>query len=115
LKLERIKNVTRVERGVVEMKSYRWNGFYIPEHMMSGIKRYVEEGILPGHFLQAIISNDLFEACAKADDDSIRNLPAYVAYFYNETPMVCWGSKEKMYSWCNGNFSKLRISNISVE
>ena len=78
---------------------YWFQDYYIPERMMGGITRYVEEGVIPGHFLQAVICNDLKEACGRADRENAQNLPAYVAYFYNETPGGCWGSKKKMKEW----------------
>ena len=80
---------------------YTFQNFYIPDRMMPGIKRYIEEGIAPGNFLTAVIQNDLSEACGQADDENIQNLPAYAAYFYNEAPSVCWGSKERMKFWMN--------------
>ena len=82
--------------------SYKFREFYIPERMMPGIERYVQDRVMPGSFLQAVISNDLRLACANADEENLRNLPAYVAYFYNETPSGCWGSQEKMFYWISG-------------
>ena len=82
--------------------SYKFRGFYIPERMMPGIERYVQDRVMPGSFLQAVISNDLRLACANADEENLRNLPAYIAYFYNETPSGCWGSQEKMFYWISG-------------
>jgi hypothetical protein len=81
---------------------YRFNQFYIPERMMDGIKRYIEHHIKPGSFLCAVIQNDLREAVGAADDENIANLPAYVGYFYNEAPSICWGSREKMEAWLKG-------------
>lgn len=78
---------------------YRFNQYYIPERMMGGIIRYIEDGIIPGGFLQAVVSNDLKEAVGRADEENMANLPAYVAYFYNEAPSQCWGSEEKMLRW----------------
>ena len=83
--------------------SYKFREFYIPERMMPGIERYVQDRVMPGSFLQAVISNDLRLACANADEENLRNLPAYIAYLYNETPSGCWGSQEKMIYWtCGG-------------
>ena len=82
--------------------SYKFREFYIPERMMPAIERYVKERVTPGHFLQAVISNDLRLACANADEENLRNLPAYIAYLYNETPLRCWGSREKMLYWISG-------------
>ncbi len=78
---------------------YKLGEFYIPKRMMGGISRYINQGVLPGEFLQAVICNDLREACGKADDENIANLPAYVAYFYNEVPANCWGSRKTMQEW----------------
>ncbi len=75
--------------------------FYIPSRMMPGIKRYIEERILPGDFLRAVICNNLKEAVMYADGENISNLPAYASYFYSHTPIACWGSEEKMKAWIN--------------
>ena len=74
-------------------------GTYIPERMMPGITRYVQHGILPGAFLQAVIVGDLFEAVSLADDENLANLPAFTAYFYNEAPRSCYGSRDAMATW----------------
>ena len=78
---------------------YKFNNFYIPERMMGGIKRYIENGIVPGNFLKAVIQNNLSEAIGQADVENLKNIPAYIGYFYNETPLSCWGSKKKMEKW----------------
>ena len=78
---------------------HEFQGFYIPERMMGGIKRYITHGIPPGSFLTAIICNNLTEAVARADDENMQNLPAYANYFYWEVPGNAWGSKEKMDAW----------------
>lgn len=79
--------------------TYKFMEFYIPDRMMGGIERYVNDHIKPGDFLCAIICNDLKEAVGKADEENMANLPAFVAYFYNETPFNCWGSKERLEAW----------------
>jgi hypothetical protein len=79
--------------------AYTFRDFYIPFYMKGAIDRYVRLGIPPGDFLTAVISNDLAEAVGRADDINLRNLPAYVAYFYNEVDGRAWGSREKMERW----------------
>ena len=78
---------------------YTWLNFSIPERMGDAILRYVREHIQPGDFLSAVICNDLKEACGRADDENLQNLPAYVAWFYNCAPIQCWGSYEQMKEW----------------
>jgi len=80
-------------------KEYVFRGQYIPPRMLYAIEYYVKEGRIPGHFLQAIIKNDLRDAVSRADDENLKNLAAYVGYFYNETPGTCWGSEKHMLDW----------------
>jgi len=84
-----------VTNGVI----YSFREWYIPKHMMEGLKRYVEEGIMPGHFLTAVLENKLSEAIARADDENLANLPAYCGYLHWEAPSACHGSQEKVQAW----------------
>ena len=78
---------------------YTFNNWSIPQRMMDGINRYLDYGVIPGGFLQAVICNDLMEAACRADIENRNNLPAFVAFFYHHTPSGCWGSQEKMLAW----------------
>ena len=71
----------------------------LPEHIRGSAKRYLEEGIMPGDFLQAVICNDLLGAFLKADDTNVSNMLDIVKFFYNEAPTISWGSKEEMKKW----------------
>lgn len=48
----------------------------LPELLLIGLSNWVEHGILPGFFLQAVISNDLFLTIRSADDVNLKQLPA---------------------------------------
>jgi hypothetical protein len=76
--------------------TYTFRNFYIPDRMMGGLTRYIEEGIMPGDFLTAVLENDLMEAVGRADDENAANLPAYIGYLYNVAPSNCFGSREKV-------------------
>ena len=71
----------------------------IPDRTLGSIERYVLKGIPGGHFLQGIITNDLFIACSHADEDNKKAIPAIVKYFYNQTPGSCWGTRERHTQW----------------
>ena len=73
----------------------------IPQRMMESMKAYVLERREPGHFLKAVISNDLVEAVGRADNESMASLRSIVRWFYNKAPANCWGSKERMTDWLN--------------
>ena len=79
--------------------SFQFRHFYIPDRMLPAIKAYVETGCPVGDFLHAVLTNDLADACGRADDENMANIPAYIAYLWNEVPSVCWGSKEKVDAW----------------
>jgi hypothetical protein len=78
---------------------YTHRGFYIPAHMEESLRRYILHGEAPGSFLTAVLVNDLHQACAHADDENLRNLPAFMCYLYNEAPSPCWGSPKKFAEW----------------
>lgn len=78
---------------------YEFHGMTIPGGMLDDLMAYVEHGYEPGDFLCAVISNDLTEACGRADDRNLHIIAAYVAWLYNEAPSTCWGSKAKMDAW----------------
>lgn len=71
----------------------------LPEHIRDGVQRYIEEGICPGSFLQAVITNNLKESFKRADEVNITQMFNIVIFFYNEVPYLCWGSQERMDSW----------------
>lgn len=84
------------------MSNYRVRGFEISEHMLYHLRRYTEKHEPVGDFLTAVICNDLREACGHADDTNLHNLPAFIAYLYNEALGNCWGSRERMQAWLDG-------------
>ena len=79
--------------------SYSFRGFTIPEYMMPGLEAYIEIGQIPGDFLYSVLTNDLERSVARADNENLRNLPAYIGYLYNKAPMECWGSAAKVEKW----------------
>jgi len=82
--------------------------YNLPNHMHGAIVRYIMDGIPPGHFLTAVIDNDLREAFSRADDKNKPMIEAFLQYFYMEAPAQCHGSERDMERWIergglNGN------------
>ena len=71
----------------------------IPSHCRGSLRRYIEDHVPTGEFLQAVISNDLRGACCKADDINRHALYSYVFILYNYAPHQCWGSPEAYVAW----------------
>ena len=71
----------------------------IPEHMMRGIRGYIEEGWQLGGFLYAIFTHDLWGAFGKADHINLPLIQTYIHYIHWELPATCHGSKELVEAW----------------
>lgn len=83
------------------MDLYSFRNMVIGGGLLKDLQDYIKEGYPVGHFLEAIICNDLKEACSRADDHNLYLIPAYVGYLYNKAPMQCWGSKLAYKNWIN--------------
>ena len=70
-----------------------------PVYVKNQAKAYIENGVLPGPFLQAIICNKLKEAFEEADRINISDIFGCVCFFRNEAPPACWGSEFRMANW----------------
>ncbi len=72
----------------------------LPERFRGGIERWIEGGIKPGHYLTAVLKNDLLGALCLADDDQTRNdIRALCQFLYNHAPPACFGSGRAVDSW----------------
>jgi hypothetical protein len=71
----------------------------VPEHLRDGLRRYVDEHLLPGQFLTAVLANDLFDALGRADIKSRAGLYDVVAFLYNHAPGGCYGNAERVSRW----------------
>ena len=71
----------------------------IPPLVLGAIERYVEQCIRPGDCTLAILSNDLFLAVARADEHTLRALPAIVAYVAMKVPEHARGSRDAVEMW----------------
>lgn len=70
-------------------------------YLQGGMRLYIENRIPPGGFLTAVLSNNLKEACGRADSTNKYLLFEIVQWLYNEVPSVCWGSADNVQSWLN--------------
>lgn len=82
-----------------KLVGFRFKGQSVPDYMQEGLLAYLESGREPGHFLIAVLSNDLFGAYERADEENSDSIGAYVSFLYNYADSRSWGSKEKVVSW----------------
>ncbi len=71
----------------------------IPGHMHGGVERYVEFGIPPGGFLEAVLCNDLKGAVGRADSVNKMFLEKWVEYVTWYLPYQSQGSPEIVAKW----------------
>ena len=71
----------------------------IPKSTMDSLKRYVEQGIPTGGFLEAVLSNDLMGAMGRADEFNRAAIFDICGYVYNEMPGNSHGSPEQVKAW----------------
>ncbi len=67
--------------------------------IVEGINRFVLHHQPVGHFITAVLSNNLREAFARADDGNQKTMFQIVSYCHNQIPGVCWGTPEKVKAW----------------
>lgn len=71
----------------------------IPARMQEALRRYVVQGIKPGDFLTAVITNNLRDAVGYADDENLPLLKLYVQWFHNVAPSGCHDTAANMWAW----------------
>jgi hypothetical protein len=71
----------------------------VSQDIIKGLSDYYTHHRDPGRFLRAVLSNDLLQAHATADDYNERTLGTIVRACYNCLPPFCWGTSEKVERW----------------
>lgn len=75
----------------------------LPEHMQLGVMSYIEDGIPPGGFLEAVFANDFLRACQVSDASNRHRLYKWGAFILG-CPDNCHGSYPSVEAWikCGG-------------
>lgn len=71
----------------------------IPLNIRRSLRDYLTDGIDPGSFLFAVITNDLRQAIGRADRDSLAAIKEIVMFLMNRTPGICHGTSNRFYDW----------------
>lgn len=74
----------------------------LPDYMRGGMRRYLLQGIPPGDFLTALLSNDLRRTFERGDDVNQLAVLDYLKFLYNHAPSGAWGSADKVKAWIKG-------------
>jgi hypothetical protein len=71
----------------------------VPEHLQDGLIEYIAARRPCGQFLTAVLSNDLKDTCAYADEISIYALRHIMVFLFTYAPGKCWGSPDLVAVW----------------
>jgi hypothetical protein len=71
----------------------------VSQVILEGINRHVLYHQRVGHFLTAVLTNNLREAFARADEGNQKTMFQIVSYCHNQIPGCCWGTPEKVKAW----------------
>ena len=91
--------MTTIDNDIKQRYDVALAGSSVPEPLRDGIALYLAHGYQPGHFLTAVLENNLSQAVARGDDSSLAGLPAVVRFLYNNAPSNAWGSPARVDSW----------------
>jgi hypothetical protein len=85
------------------MSDYREGLHLIPEHMHRSISDWIERAEphpnMMDSFFRAVLTNNLRDAFAHADDDNLRALHGWTQFLYNYAPSACAGSIARVQQW----------------
>jgi len=78
----------------------KWNRKYpVPIHTLEALARYRVYGYEPGSFLMSVLTNDLFGAMERADNENRRAIFSICQLVYNEFPSTSWHSISNVESY----------------
>lgn len=71
----------------------------LPDHLREGAQRYIEDGIMPGRFLQSALTNEFVSAVLRADHRTAVSLAEIARWLFNDIPGSAWGSEDAVAAW----------------
>lgn len=86
-----------------------------PSNIRDSMQRYIEEGIPPGDFLLAFLSNDLMDALGRADWINIHQFKEIGEWLFMRAPMGCYGSPENVRRWLENKAALRELTRLGQE
>jgi hypothetical protein len=79
----------------------------LPKHLQTGARLWIEQGVRPGSFMQAVFANDFQAAVVRADTTSMACIREIAQFIYT-TPRNCNGSYRQLALWEDYHAAKRR-------
>ena len=71
-------------------------------NIIGTLVNYIERRFPCGDALSGLLENDLRKFMSHADRNTLNNLDTTFKFMYNVLPSFCWGSKEKVTAFLDG-------------
>ncbi len=71
----------------------------VEDRHAGALTRYLFDQIPPGHFMTAVLSNDLKETFGRGDAGSIANLRSILTFLHSHFPANVWGTEDRVDSY----------------
>lgn len=71
----------------------------VPVTLAEGLIRYIDHGVPTGSFLEAVLSNDLMDAMARADIGNRYRVFEVAVFLHSVAPRGCYGSRDAVAEW----------------
>ena len=78
----------------------KFEGYAVNDWMQDAFENYLIRGLEPGSFTRAVLANDLYEACGRADFHNRQCLGEIGRWVYQNCPPESRGSYEAVRDWC---------------
>ena len=65
----------------------------------SDLDAHANQGRGAGHFVTAVLENNLSRAVSYGDERNLLDLVEITKYVFNHLPADCWGSRERVDKW----------------
>lgn len=76
----------------------------LPWNLRGIITRYLDHGLFPGHFMQAVLERDLDRAVIAAGDEEIRYIGPIYRYFALHAPYESYGRDGCVRDYCGAKW-----------
>jgi hypothetical protein len=90
-----------VQIDVQSDSSFVFDDSGVPEHTQKTLENYLLDGLPPGGFVEAVLTNNLFRAVSNADSVNSQRLWEITRWVLKYAPALSWGSKERIRAWCD--------------
>lgn len=88
----------------------RPNESLCPSHIQEALLDYANNRHEHGHFVTAVLENNLEGAVVYADERNLPVLPHIVAFTWEHVPREAWGSPQKVSAWLRGRIADPQVS-----